>query len=75
MAKLRNFGRNQIGMLADFPPESLPDSARIRIVPTARKQGAEKKRLLAEGMPKLEVAKELGIGKSSLYRIAAEQAA
>lgn len=40
--------------------------------PTARKQEAEIKRLLAEGMSKLEVAKTLGIGKSSVYRIAAE---
>lgn len=41
--------------------------------PTAKKKTAEVLRLLAEGMTKLEVAAKLKIGKSSVYRIAAEQ--
>jgi DNA invertase Pin-like site-specific DNA recombinase len=41
--------------------------------PTAVKQTAEVKRLLAEGKSKLEVANILGIGKSSVYRIAAAE--
>lgn len=38
--------------------------------PTARKHADKIKELLAEGVPKLEIAKRLGIGKSSVYRIA-----
>ena len=41
--------------------------------PTAQKKAGEVKRLLAEGVPKLEIAKRLGIGKSSVYRIAGEK--
>lgn len=40
--------------------------------PTAKKQTEEVLRLLATGLSKLEVAKQLGIGKSSVYRIADE---
>lgn len=43
--------------------------------PTAKKQSEEVLQLLASGMSKLEVAKKLQIGKSSVYRIAAEQQA
>ena len=43
--------------------------------PTAKKKTAEVLKLLAEGMPKQEIAKTLKIGKSSVYRIAAEQTA
>jgi DNA invertase Pin-like site-specific DNA recombinase len=40
--------------------------------PTAKNQTAEVLRLLAEGMTKQEVAAKLKIGKSSVYRIAAD---
>lgn len=39
--------------------------------PTAQKQAGKVLELLAAGVPKLEIAKQLGIGKSSVYRIAA----
>ncbi|MGV8057785.1 MAG: recombinase family protein [Smithellaceae bacterium] len=41
--------------------------------PTAQKKAGEVKQLLAEGVPKLEIAKRLCIGKSSVYRIAGEK--
>jgi DNA invertase Pin-like site-specific DNA recombinase len=40
--------------------------------PTARRQAAEARRLLAEGLGKAEVARLLGIARSSLYRILGE---
>jgi len=43
--------------------------------PTAQKQAGKVMELLAAGVPKLEIATRLGIGKSSVYRIAAEHAA
>jgi len=39
--------------------------------PTAQKQTAKIVEMVAAGVPKLEVAKRLGIGKSSVYRITA----
>ena len=39
--------------------------------PTALRQSGRVLELLAAGVPKLEIAKRLGIGKSSVYRIAA----
>jgi len=39
--------------------------------PTAQKQAGKVLELIAAGVPRLEVAKRLGIGKSSVYRIAA----
>ena len=40
--------------------------------PTAKKQTAAVLELVAQGVSKLEIAKRLGIGKSSVYRIASE---
>jgi DNA invertase Pin-like site-specific DNA recombinase len=38
--------------------------------PTAQKQAEKVLELIAAGVPKLDIAKRLGIGKSSVYRIA-----
>ena len=38
--------------------------------PTARRQGDEVRRLLAEGMKPTAIAAQLGIGRASVYRIA-----
>jgi len=43
--------------------------------PTAQKQAGKVLELLAAGVGKLEIAKRLGIGKSSVYRIAEAQKA
>lgn len=40
--------------------------------PTARAKADEVRRLLAEGVTPTEVAKALGIGRSSVYRVAEE---
>lgn len=42
--------------------------------PTARAKASEVRRLLAEGVTPTEVAKTLGIGRSSVYRVAEEAA-
>ena len=41
--------------------------------PTALKQADKVLELVSQGVPKLEIAKRLGIGKSSVYRIAESQ--
>lgn len=41
--------------------------------PTARRQAGKILELIEAGVPKLEIAKRLGVGKSSVYRIAATE--
>ena len=42
-------------------------------VPTARRQAAEVARLKAEGIRPSEIARRLGIGRASVYRVLGEQ--
>jgi DNA invertase Pin-like site-specific DNA recombinase len=43
--------------------------------PTAREKSADVHRLRTEGVPAAEIAKRLGIGRASAYRILAEEKA
>jgi len=40
--------------------------------PTARRQSAEVRRLRADGIGTTEIARRLGIGRASVYRVLAE---
>ena len=42
-------------------------------MPTARRQAAEIARLKAEGITASEIARRLGIGRASVYRVLGEQ--
>ena len=42
-------------------------------VPTARRQAAEVARLKAEGVTASDIARRLGIGRASVYRVLGEQ--
>ena len=42
-------------------------------VPTVRRQAAEIMRLKAEGVRTAEIARKLGIGRASIYRVLREQ--
>jgi DNA invertase Pin-like site-specific DNA recombinase len=42
-------------------------------VPTARRQAGEVRRLRAEGVGAAEIARRLGIGRASVYRVLAEE--
>jgi DNA invertase Pin-like site-specific DNA recombinase len=71
---------NLLGSIAQFEREVMLERQREGIAkakaegrykgrkPTARSQGEEVRRLVAEGVPPTEVAKRLGIGRSSVYR-------
>lgn len=78
---------NVVGAIAQFEREMMLERQQIGIaaardakkfkgrVPTARRQSERVMQLLATGMPKAQVMKELKISRASLYRIVQEQTA
>lgn len=73
-----------VGAIAEFERELMLERQREGIAkakaegkykgrkPTARAKSAEVKRMLASGVGATEIARKLGIGRSSVYRIAGE---
>lgn len=73
-----------VGAIAEFERELMLERQREGIAkakaegkykgrkPTARAQAAQVKRMLAEGVGATEIARTLGIGRASVYRVAAE---
>lgn len=73
-----------LGAIAEFERELMLERQREGIAkakaegkykgrkPTARAQAAEVKRMLAQGVGATEIARTLGIGRASVYRVAAE---
>jgi DNA invertase Pin-like site-specific DNA recombinase len=71
-----------IGAIAQFEREMMLERQRVGIAaarvagkykgrkPTARAKSAEVLRMLADGMGKAAIARQLGIGERSVYRIA-----
>jgi DNA invertase Pin-like site-specific DNA recombinase len=77
---------NIVGSIAEFEREIMLERQREGIAaakafgrykgraPTARAKAAEIRRLAAEGCSKTEIARRLGVGERSVYRMLAEQA-
>jgi DNA invertase Pin-like site-specific DNA recombinase len=72
---------NVLGAIAEFERQLMLERQREGIAaaknagkyrgrkPTARAKGGEVRRLVAEGISKAEIARRLGIGEASVYRI------
>jgi DNA invertase Pin-like site-specific DNA recombinase len=75
---------NIIGSIAQFERENMLERQRIGIAaakakglfkgrpPTAQRQAGQVRALAAEGLTRVEIARRLGIGEASVYRILAQ---